>query len=146
MRLLNTTTLEIHEFFGSQIPFYATLSHRWGDGEVTFQDLKSEGRVDMAGWKKIAGCCSQARKDGWKYAVCVIYERRLLGQKLTVYSGSIPAALISRAVLSSRKPSIVCLSGIRTHKYAMLICLTFRILSTTMSERALHFVIVHGGR
>jgi hypothetical protein len=115
-----------------------------GDGEVTFQDLKSEGRVDMAGWTKITGCCSQARKDGWEYAVCLTEMRCLFVQKLMVYSGSIPAASKSRAALSSRKLSIACLSGIRTHKYVILISSRFRLLHTTMSERALHFVIVHG--
>jgi hypothetical protein len=146
MRLLDTATLEIHEYFGSQIPFYAILSHRWGDGEVTLQDLKSEGRVDLAGWTKITGCCSQARKDGWEYAVCVIYERCLLVQKLMVYSGSIPAALISPAVLSSPKPLTRCFNGIRMHKYAMLICPTFRKTRKITRKRTLPFVIAHGGR
>ncbi|KAE9368971.1 HET-domain-containing protein [Stipitochalara longipes BDJ] len=67
MRLLHTTTLELHEFFGSQTPYYAILSHRWGDGEVTFQDMKTPGRVHMNGWSKITGCCAQARSDGWEY-------------------------------------------------------------------------------
>jgi hypothetical protein len=42
--------------------------------------LKSEGRVHMAGWTKITGCCAQAKKDGWEYAVCImnktIYSRK----------------------------------------------------------------------
>jgi hypothetical protein len=146
MRLLNTTTLELREFFGSEIPFYAILSHRWGDGEVTFQDLKSERRFDMAGWGKITGCCSQAENDGWEYAVCLIDERCLSAQKLTVYSGSIPAALISPAVLSSRKPLTRCFNGIRMHRYAMLICPTSRIPRKITRKRALLFVIAHGGR
>jgi hypothetical protein len=69
MRLLNTTSLELKEFFGSQIPYYAILSHRLGDGEVTFQDLKSDRRVEMEGWSRISGCCAQARSEGWEYAV-----------------------------------------------------------------------------
>lgn len=74
MRLLHTTTLELHEFFGSQIPYYAILSHRWGDGEVTFQDMKDPGRVKMNGWSKITGCCVQARSDEWQYAVGLCWK------------------------------------------------------------------------
>lgn len=77
MRLLNTTTHELHEYFGSQIPYYAILSHRWGNGEVTFQDLKSEGRARHAGWAKIAGCCAQAKSDGWEYAVRIVNIRKV---------------------------------------------------------------------
>jgi hypothetical protein len=146
MRLLNTTTLELHEFFGSEIPFYAILSHRWGDGEVTFQDLKSEGKVDMAGWSKITGCYSQAKKDGWEYTVCLIYERYLFVQKLTVYSRSIPATLISPAARSSPKPLTRCFNGTRMHKYAMLICPTSQIPRKITREKTVPFVIANGGQ
>jgi len=69
MRLINTSTFELHEFFDRQIPLYAILSHRWEDGEVTFQDLREGKGPAMAGWSKIQGCCAQAAKNGWKYAV-----------------------------------------------------------------------------
>jgi hypothetical protein len=72
MRLLHTMTFKLHEFLGSQIPYYAILSHRWGIDEVTFQDLQQGQRLSMAGWAKIAGCCAQARGEGWKYAVCFL--------------------------------------------------------------------------
>ncbi|KAH8799976.1 hypothetical protein F5882DRAFT_435638 [Hyaloscypha sp. PMI_1271] len=72
MRLLNTTTLKLHEFFGSEIPYYAILSHRWGADEVTFQDLQQGRGPTMAGWAKIVGCSSQARKEGWEYAVSIL--------------------------------------------------------------------------
>jgi hypothetical protein len=72
MRLLNTTTLELHEFFGDNIPYYAILSHRWEDGEVTFQDLQSGNGRRMEGYSKIVKCCAQAAKDGWKYAVSIV--------------------------------------------------------------------------
>lgn len=39
MRLLDTTTLLLHEFIGDVVPRYAILSHRWGSEEVTLQDL-----------------------------------------------------------------------------------------------------------
>ncbi|KAK3386693.1 hypothetical protein B0H63DRAFT_447609 [Podospora didyma] len=38
MRLINTSTLQFGEFFGSNIPRYAILSHTWGDGEMSYQD------------------------------------------------------------------------------------------------------------
>ena len=72
MRLLHTTTLKLHEFFGSQIPYYAILSRRWGIEEVTLQDLQQERESSMAGWQKVVGCCAQARKDGWEYAVSTL--------------------------------------------------------------------------
>jgi hypothetical protein len=74
MRLLNTTTLKLHEFFGSEIPYYAILSHRWGADEVTFQDLQQGRGPTMAGWAKIVGCSSQARKEGWEYAVSILHS------------------------------------------------------------------------
>jgi hypothetical protein len=48
MRLLTTSFTKnrgdppkLEEFFGSDIPPYAILSHTWGREEVTFQDLAS---------------------------------------------------------------------------------------------------------
>lgn len=67
MRLLNTTTIKLHEFYGTDIPYYAILSHRWGINEVTFQDLQQGRGPEMAGWAKIVGCCAQALKEGWDY-------------------------------------------------------------------------------
>jgi hypothetical protein len=70
MRLLNTTTFQLHEFFEAQIPPYVILSHRWEGAEVTFQNIKDEEAAkSMQGYQKIAGCCRQARKDGFEFAV-----------------------------------------------------------------------------
>ncbi|KAG4431030.1 hypothetical protein IFR05_013488 [Cadophora sp. M221] len=68
MRLLDTTTLELCEFFGSDIPYYAILSHRWEDDEVTFQDLISGLGPSRKGYLKVQGCCRKAARDGWRYA------------------------------------------------------------------------------
>jgi hypothetical protein len=38
MRLINTKSLKLHEFFGDAIPKYAILSHTWGDGEINFAE------------------------------------------------------------------------------------------------------------
>jgi hypothetical protein len=71
MRLINSRTLELEEFFGKAPP-YAILSHTWADGkpgeEVTLQDWS---QLDMArqkpGYAKIEGSCRQASDDGIGY-------------------------------------------------------------------------------
>ncbi|KAK4692404.1 hypothetical protein P7C71_g4794, partial [Lecanoromycetidae sp. Uapishka_2] len=40
MRLIQTASLKFAEFFDSNIPLYAILSHRWTDKEVSFQDFE----------------------------------------------------------------------------------------------------------
>jgi hypothetical protein len=40
MRLLNSTTYQMKEFYGWSTPPYAILSHTWGDDEVSFQDMQ----------------------------------------------------------------------------------------------------------
>jgi len=69
MRLIDTATLELHEFFGKHAPLYAILSHRWEEDEVTFQDFRGGRGPEMRGWSKVTGCCAQAAKDGWQYVV-----------------------------------------------------------------------------
>ncbi|KAM7220142.1 hypothetical protein V8F06_004470 [Rhypophila decipiens] len=70
MRLINTETLALEEFYGA-IPPYAILSHRWESEEVTFKDYPtqpdSENPSPMKGWKKIRYCVDQAQKDGLGY-------------------------------------------------------------------------------
>lgn len=68
MRLINTSTLTLHEFFGTDAPDYCILSHRWETDEVSYQDLQSGRGRNMKGYYKILGCCKQAVQDGWKYA------------------------------------------------------------------------------
>ncbi|KAI1103473.1 HET-domain-containing protein [Jackrogersella minutella] len=74
MRLIDVNTLELKEFFGSQTPQYAILSHTWdGDKEVTFQEW--ERRTDSAvmrkdGYAKIVGACRRAQADGLRYLWC----------------------------------------------------------------------------
>jgi hypothetical protein len=103
MRLLKTNAddgLELQDFTGQDIPPYAVLSHRWEDGEVTYQDIKEEEtvkrvlslinpevhlehmqsrRVDRKkGYSKVEGCCRQAKKDGFEYVwmdTCCIDKR-----------------------------------------------------------------------
>ena len=68
MRLLNSETKTLETFSDRNIPDYAILSHTWGDGEVSFQDIQDESKAsDMEGYKKIQSCCNQARQDGYDY-------------------------------------------------------------------------------
>lgn len=62
MRLINTETRELEEFFDAKIPVYAILSHTWGEGEISYQQFCSGKSND-----KIKGCCVQAANDGYKY-------------------------------------------------------------------------------
>ena len=67
MRLLDTTTIKLSEFFDADIPPYVILSHTWGKNEVTFQDL---GRVRSEGpqaYSKIAACCALASSRGFQW-------------------------------------------------------------------------------
>lgn len=68
MRLLNTSTLEFHEFFLSEIPQYAILSHTWGEEEVTFQDMSSPSRSLKKGYTKIILLCEKASRHNVSYA------------------------------------------------------------------------------
>jgi hypothetical protein len=67
MWLLDTTTLELREFQSSPPP-YAILSHTWGKGEVSFQELGTLEAKEKAGYWKIERCCEQAKSDGFGYA------------------------------------------------------------------------------
>ncbi|KAL6866994.1 ankyrin repeat-containing domain protein [Trichoderma novae-zelandiae] len=73
MRLLYTKELEtggfeLKEFGEEDTPPYAILSHTWGDGEVTFQDMALGHFADKTGYAKIRGCCALARANGYDYA------------------------------------------------------------------------------
>ena len=67
MRLLHTTTFQFEEFFDSQVPRYAILSHRWGEGEVTFQDFDVGKAKTRPGFVKIKSCCSLAQSRGFEW-------------------------------------------------------------------------------
>lgn len=67
MRLLDTFSFEFKEFFDSQIPKYAILSHRWGDEEVTFQDFRKGKKRDSQGFAKINRCCMLAASRGFQW-------------------------------------------------------------------------------
>ncbi|KAH9239310.1 hypothetical protein K456DRAFT_1278621 [Colletotrichum gloeosporioides 23] len=70
MKLLNCTSLEIEEYYGSSIPEkYAILSHTWESGEASFQDVgNTEAMASKPGWAKINQTCRLALEQGYSYA------------------------------------------------------------------------------
>lgn len=70
MRLLRTELdpPQLVDFPG-ETPRYAILSHTWGDGEVSLQDLQCPDQKykSKPGYSKLAGCCNQAKKDGFEF-------------------------------------------------------------------------------
>ncbi|KAK6865381.1 HET-domain-containing protein [Apiospora arundinis] len=69
MRLINTRTLEVIEFFGEKIPRYAILSHTWGKGELTLQEMQSRTpqTTAKAGYQKIKAAATQALGDSYEW-------------------------------------------------------------------------------
>jgi hypothetical protein len=80
MKLLSSQTLELHDFLDYEFkrPEFAILSHTWIEKEeVSHQDLHCPNKEykKKKGYKKIEGCCQQARKDGidwvWVDTCCI---------------------------------------------------------------------------
>jgi hypothetical protein len=68
MRLINTTTFQLEEFFDSKIPKYAILSHTWEKEEVLFSDMAGITRVQSKiGFQKFQGACALAVSKGFKH-------------------------------------------------------------------------------
>ncbi|KAK0642067.1 heterokaryon incompatibility protein-domain-containing protein [Cercophora newfieldiana] len=70
MRLLNTGTLQLKEFIEDSSKLrYAILSHRWGEEEISFQDVTSRDPSikTKKGCDKLAKCCAQAEKAGFEW-------------------------------------------------------------------------------
>ncbi|KAM0265191.1 hypothetical protein ACHAQJ_000344 [Trichoderma viride] len=68
MRLINTKTLDLEEFFDIYVPEYAILSHTWSDGEISLQEWADrKNRRFKPGYQKITWTCEEAIKDGLEY-------------------------------------------------------------------------------
>ncbi|KAH7408943.1 ankyrin repeat-containing domain protein [Cadophora sp. MPI-SDFR-AT-0126] len=72
MRLLSTTesangNFEVQDFIDDDIPPHAILSHTWGKGEVTFQDMQGTRAANKEGYEKMRSCCSVAKSNGFKH-------------------------------------------------------------------------------
>ncbi|RFU78492.1 het domain-containing [Trichoderma arundinaceum] len=68
MRLINTKTLDLEDFFDIYVPEYAILSHTWADGEISLQEWADrKNRRFKPGYQKIIWTCEEAIKDGLEY-------------------------------------------------------------------------------
>lgn len=74
MRLLTTDDeLRLEDFADAKAaPPYAILSHRWGQDEVTYQDLQQpdfapRGHAQSLSWKKICNTRNTARQLGFSH-------------------------------------------------------------------------------
>ncbi|RMY70849.1 hypothetical protein D0863_05529 [Hortaea werneckii] len=82
MRLINTETLEMHEFLPADIPRYAILSHRWQEEEVSFKQYTKRHKYpevqQLKGFAKIEQFCRIARERQMQWAwidTCCIDSR-----------------------------------------------------------------------
>lgn len=80
MWMLNTETIELHEFSVSDAPEYTILSHTWGLEEVLFQDLQEdrENAYRKSGFRKLQKCCELTRAHGFNWTwidTCCIDKR-----------------------------------------------------------------------
>jgi hypothetical protein len=67
MRLLHAESIRLRSFEENATPPYAILSHTWGDGEVSFQDIHRPNAASKAGYKKIKYACRHALREGLDY-------------------------------------------------------------------------------
>lgn len=80
MRFINTHTLELIEFFDSQVPAYAILSHVWGNEEISFAEMLDHNETTKlkAGYRKITKFCALTKRHGFEYSwvdTCCIDKR-----------------------------------------------------------------------
>lgn len=75
MRLLNVRLMKLEEYFGYEIPEYAILSHCWGPGEVSFQDMNGNQWDEMLGAEKIKLASQYCQTDAvghiWIDTCCI---------------------------------------------------------------------------
>lgn len=67
MRLLDTSTIQLHDFFGSKIPDYSILSHRWEEGEVSFKKVTKHPNFEKPGWTKVHKASEFAKIRGQQW-------------------------------------------------------------------------------
>lgn len=66
MWLINTHTLELHEFIDHKsAPPYAILSHCWGQDEVSFKDYRKGRKCTGPGYQKIVDACRRTAVGEW---------------------------------------------------------------------------------
>nr|OQO26990.1 hypothetical protein B0A51_05007 [Rachicladosporium sp. CCFEE 5018] len=65
MRLLHTSSYQFTETFSP--PAYGVLSHRWGDSELSYNDLLTGNHRNGEGYQKVIDCCFLAKSRGLDY-------------------------------------------------------------------------------
>ncbi|KAK6069257.1 vegetative incompatibility protein HET-E-1 [Seiridium cupressi] len=72
IRLINVCTLDLEEFHGHHTQPYATLSHTWGDSEISFQRWQQpdDHTRRSQGYQKILGAYKTAESRGYRYLWC----------------------------------------------------------------------------
>ncbi|KAK5125423.1 hypothetical protein LTR85_000532 [Meristemomyces frigidus] len=75
MRLLQTAQLEFEEFFETQVPPYAILSHRWDGKELSFQEFVGSNDKSSSIFNKVRKFCAFALRMGhlwvWIDTICI---------------------------------------------------------------------------
>lgn len=118
MRLINTTTLRLHEFADAlSTPPYAILSHRWGEHELSFEQYQSGARRNSAGYHKILVICAMAHQRGLQYAWIDTYcidkkSSAELSEAINSMFGWYQRAEAWYALLADVKPSACYSSGL----------------------------------
>lgn len=68
MGLVNVHIKELENFFESEIPAYAVLSHRWSREELTYKEvLKKKVDENKQGYQKLIKACKIAANHGLDY-------------------------------------------------------------------------------
>jgi hypothetical protein len=70
MRLLQTTSLTLHEYFDESVPSYGILSHTWIENEeVSYQEMlnRSPSVKVKTGYQKIINCAHTMKELGYDY-------------------------------------------------------------------------------
>lgn len=68
MRLLHTETYRLHDYFCSQVPRYAILSHTWGDREISYEEIQAATDPSaIPEFSKIQGACALVKSEGFEF-------------------------------------------------------------------------------
>ena len=59
MRLLNTKSIRLEEFYSYNTPLYTTLSYTLDKEEVSFQDLAGETHLNYIGIRKLSAAVTR---------------------------------------------------------------------------------------
>jgi hypothetical protein len=69
MRLIHSISLAFQDFFDSELPEFAILSHCWAESEISYHDFVNQtlGDAPSSKMKKILDCCSLAKEAGLEW-------------------------------------------------------------------------------